>query len=131
MGFSGITRSSYMDYKWVVLTVTTVGIFMATLDASILIVGLPTVISDLNTNIDVGIWAITIYRLAITVLLVTIGRVAHRFGIVNLYTSGFAVFTVCSLLTGLSPASEFLLALRLVQCTGAVLLFLHVVAIVI
>src|SRR6267143_396466 len=130
MGFSGITRSSYMDYKWVVLTVTTVGIFMATLDASILIVGLPTVISDLNTNIVVGIWIITIYRLAITVLLVTIGRVADLFGRVRLYTWGFAVFTVGSLLSGLSPTAEFLLAFRLIQGTGAALLFVNGVAIV-
>ena len=119
-----------MDYKWVVLTVTTVGIFMATLDASILIVGLPTVISDLNTNIVVGIWIITIYRLAITVLLVTIGRVADLFGRVRLYTWGFAVFTVGSLLSGLSPTAEFLLAFRLVQGTGAALLFVNGVAIV-
>ena len=119
-----------MDYKWVVLTVTTVGIFMATLDASILIVGLPTVISDLNTNIVVGIWVITIYRLAITVLLVTIGRVADLFGRVRLYTWGFAVFTVGSLLSGLSPTAEFLLAFRLIQGTGAALLFVNGVAIV-
>ena len=119
-----------MDYKWVVLTVTTVGIFMATLDASIIIVGLPTVVNDLHTNIVVGIWIITIYRLAITVLLVTIGRVADLFGRVRLYTWGFAIFTVGSLLSGLSPTAEFLLAFRLVQGTGAALLFVNGVAIV-
>src|SRR5881409_539939 len=119
-----------MDYKWVVLTVTTVGIFMATLDASIIIVGLPTVVNDLHTNIVVGIWIITIYRLAITVFLVTIGRVADLFGRVRLYTWGFAVFTVGSLLPGLSPTAEFLLAFRLIQGTGAALLFVNGVAIV-
>lgn len=119
-----------MEYKWVVLTVTTVGIFMATLDASIIIVGLPTVVSDLKTNIVVGIWIITIYRLAITVLLVSIGRVADLFGRVRLYTWGFAIFTVGSLLSGLSPTAEFLLAFRLIQGTGAALLFVNGVAIV-
>src|SRR5713101_4283516 len=119
-----------MEYKWVVLTVTTVGIFMATLDASIIIVGLPTVVSDLKTNIVIGIWIITIYRLAITVLLVTIGRVADLFGRVRLYTWGFAIFTLGSLLSGLSPTAEFLLAFRLVQGTGAALLFVNGVAIV-
>src|SRR5207245_11705969 len=119
-----------MDYQWVVLTVTTVGIFMATLDASIIIVGLPTVVNDLHTNIVVGIWSITIYRLAITVLLVTIGRVADLFGRVRLYTSGIAVFTVGSILSGLSPTDEFLLAFRLIDGTGAAWLLLNVVAIV-
>jgi hypothetical protein len=63
-----------LEYKWVVLTVTTVGIFMATLDSSIVVVGLPQVVSDLKTNLVVGVWIITIYRLMITVLLVGIGR---------------------------------------------------------
>ena len=47
-----------MEYKWVVLTVTTVGIFMATLDSSIVVVGLPQVVSDLKTNLVVGVWII-------------------------------------------------------------------------
>src|SRR5207245_4902698 len=105
-----------------------VGIFMATLDTSIIIVGLPTVVNDLHTNIVVGIWIITIYRLAITVLLVTIGRVADLFGRVRLYTWGFAIFTVVSLLSGLSPTAAFLLAFRLVRGTGAALLFVYGVA---
>ncbi len=119
-----------MEYKWVVLTVTTVGIFMATLDSSILVVGLPQVIKALNTNLVVGVWFITIYRLMITVLLVTIGRVADIYGRVRLYNMGFAVFTVGSLLSGLSFTAEELLVFRLVQGIGAALLFVNSVAIV-
>ncbi len=119
-----------MEYKWVVLTVTTVGIFMATLDSSILVIGLPQVIKALNTNLVVGVWFITIYRLMITVLLVTIGRVADIYGRVRLYNIGFAVFTIGSLLSGLSFTAEELLAFRLVQGVGAALLFVNSVAIV-
>ncbi len=119
-----------MEYKWVVLTVTTVGIFMATLDASIVVVGLPVVIEDLKTNLVVGVWIITIYRLMITVLLVSVGRMADLYGRVRLYNLGFAVFTVGSLLSGLAPSAELLLAFRLVQGTGAALLFVNSVAIV-
>src|SRR5215831_13262152 len=103
---------------------------MATLDASILIVGLPTVIADLHTNVVVGIWIITIYRLVIAILLVSIGRVADLYGRVKLYTWGFAIFTVGSLLSALSPTAEFLLSFRLVQGVGAALLFVNSVAIV-
>src|SRR5881628_3662983 len=92
-----------LEYKWVVLTVTTVGIFMATLDSSIVVVGLTQVVSDLKTNLVVGVWIITIYRLMITVLLVGIGRWADMHGRVRLYNMGFAVFTIGSLLSGLSP----------------------------
>ncbi len=87
-----------LEYKWVVLTVTTVGIFMATLDSSIVVVGLPQVVSDLKTNLVVGVWIITIYRLMITVLLVGIGRWADMHGRVRLYNMGFAIFTLGSLL---------------------------------
>src|SRR2546427_1660245 len=119
-----------LEYKWVVLTVTTVGIFMATLDSSILVVGLPQVVTALNTNLVVGVWFITIYRLMITVLLVGIGRIADLHGRVRLYNMGFAIFTVGSLLSGLSLTAEELLVFRLVQGVGAALLFVNSVAIV-
>jgi EmrB/QacA subfamily drug resistance transporter len=120
----------FLEYKWVVLTVTTVGIFMATLDSSILVVGLPQVVAALNTNLVVGVWFITIYRLMITVLLVGIGRIADLYGRVRLYNMGFAIFTIGSLLSGLSLTAEELLVFRLIQGVGAALLFVNSVAIV-
>ncbi len=44
-----------MEYKWQVLTVTTIAVFMSTLDSSIVVVGLPTVVADLNTSLFIGI----------------------------------------------------------------------------
>ncbi len=119
-----------MEYKWVVLTVTTVGIFMATLDSSIIVVGLPQVVSSLRTNLVEGVWFITIYRLMITVLLVGIGRMADLYGRVRLYNLGFAIFSLGSLLSGLSITAEMLLAFRLIQGVGAAFLFVNSVAIV-
>jgi EmrB/QacA subfamily drug resistance transporter len=119
-----------MEYKWTVLTVTTVGIFMATLDSSIVVVGLPQVVAELNTDIVHGVWIITIYRLMICILLVGLGRVADIYGRVRLYNMGFAVFTIGSLLSGLSFSADQLLISRLVQGTGAALLFVNSVAIV-
>lgn len=103
---------------------------MATLDSSILVVGLPQVVAALNTNLVVGVWFITVYRLMITVLLVGIGRIADLYGRVRLYNLGFAIFTIGSLLSGLSLTAEELLAFRLVQGAGAALLFVNSVAIV-
>src|SRR5438067_8172317 len=103
---------------------------MATLDSSIVVVGSPPVLSELKTNLAVGVWIITIYRLMITVLLVGIGRWADMHGRVRLYNMGFAIFTIGSLLSGLSPTAEALLAFRLVQGIGAALLFVNSVAIV-
>ena len=50
-----------MDYKWVALSVVTVGIFMANLDGSIVVIGLPTILQDLHASIAHGIWIITGY----------------------------------------------------------------------
>src|SRR6059036_2106917 len=119
-----------MEYKWTVLTVTTVGIFMATLDSSIVVVGLPEVVSQLNTSIVIGVWIITIYRLMVAILLVTLGRVADMHGRVRMYVWGFAIFTIGSLLSGLSFSAYQLLASRLVQGVGAALLFVNSVALV-
>jgi EmrB/QacA subfamily drug resistance transporter len=120
-----------LEYKWTVLTVTTVGIFMSTLDASIVVVGLPTIIQDLNTSLFAGIWVITGYRLMITILLVTVGRVADIIGRVKLYNAGFAVFTAGSLFCSLAPSGELLIAARLVQGLGGALLFVNSMAIVV
>src|SRR5437660_8505677 len=103
---------------------------MATLDSSILVVGLPQVVFALNTNLVVGVWFITVYRLMITVLLVGIGRIADLYGRVRLYNLGFAIFTIGSFLSGVSMTAEELLGFRLVQGVGAALLFVNSVAIV-
>ncbi len=124
------TGELFLEYKWVVLTVTTVGIYMATLDSSIIVVGLPQVVTALHTDLVVGVWFITIYRLMITVLLVGIGRIADLYGRVRLYNWGFAVFSIGSLLSGLSMTAEELIVFRLVQGVGAALLFVNSVAIV-
>jgi MFS family permease len=119
-----------LEYKWVVLTVTTVGIFMANFDSSILVVGLPQVILALHTNLVVGVWFITIYRLMITVLLVAIGRIADIHGRLRPHNWGFAIFAAGFLLSGLSFTDAELLAFRLLQGIEAALLFVNSVAIV-
>ena len=65
-----------LDYKWVVLTVTTVGGFMASLDSTIVVIGLPTILQDLHATIVHGIWIITGYALMVTILLILLGRLA-------------------------------------------------------
>src|SRR5438046_3266384 len=103
---------------------------MATLDSRVIVVGLPQVVSSLQTNLVEGVWFIAIYRLMITVLLVGIGRMADRYGRVRLYNLGFAIFSLGSLLSGLSITAEMLLAFRLIQGVGAAFLFVNSVAIV-
>ena len=118
------------EYKWVVLTVTTVGAFMAALDSSVLIVGLPTVLHELNATLIHGVWVMTGYRLATTILLVSIGRVADMLGRVRLYNLGFAIFTLASALCGLSQTGDQLVVFRLLQGIGGALLIVNSVTLI-
>jgi len=119
-----------LEYKWTVLTVTTVGMFMSSLDGSIVIIGLPSILRELNTTLVYGVWVIAGYTLVSTILLVALGRVADMFGRVRLYNLGFAVFTISSALCGLSQGGSELVVFRLVQGVGAALLTVNAVALV-
>ncbi len=83
-----------MQYKYVVLTNTTIGTFMALLDSNIVLISLPTIIRDLpgTTTIE-GIWIILGYVLVTASLLLTIGRLADLYGRVRLYNLGFAILS--------------------------------------
>ena len=118
-----------MDYKWVVLSVTTVGLFMASLDTNIVVIGLPTILQSLHASIVHGIWIITGYSLMMTVLAVLLGRLADLYGRVRLYNLGFAIFTIGSLLCALSGNGEQLIIFRFLQGAGSALLLVNSTAI--
>ncbi|WP_455369643.1 MFS transporter [[Eubacterium] cellulosolvens] len=118
------------QYKWFVLTVTTIGTLMVGLDTSILIVGLPTLLNELDATLVHGVWIITSYRLAITILLVAIGRIVDMLGRVRLYILGFALFTMSSALCGISQSGEQLIAFRLLQGIGGALIIVNSVALI-
>src|SRR5439155_1340834 len=121
-----------MQYKYVVLTNTTIGTFMALLDSNIVLISLPTIIRDLpGTTTVEGIWIILGYVLVTASLLLTIGRLADLYGRVRLYNLGFAVFTIGSGLCSLSPNGQSRVLFRLVQGIGAGLLVANSGAIVI
>jgi len=119
-----------LQYKYVVLTNTTLGAFMAILDGNVVLIALPTIIADLpGTSTFDGIWILMGYTLITATLLLTFGRLSDIFGRVRLYTLGFAVFTVGSALCSLSPNGITLVLFRLVQGTGSALLFSNSAAI--
>ncbi|MGQ9639490.1 MAG: MFS transporter [Candidatus Bathyarchaeia archaeon] len=118
------------EYKWVALTVTTVGAFVVALDTSIVVVALPTLLHDLDASLVHGVWIITGYRLALTILLVAIGRVADMFGRVRLYVFGFAFFTAASALCGLAQNGWQLVLFRLLQGVGGALIIVNSVALI-
>src|SRR5947209_13875934 len=112
-----------IQYKWTVLTVTTVGVLMAGIDSRIVIVGLPQVAASLRADAEQAIWITQSYVLGSTVALLLVGRISDIVGRVKLYTSGFAVFTLGSLLTSLALDPAQVIAFRAIQGLGSAILF--------
>ncbi len=117
-------------YKWIVLSVTTIGALMAAIDSTIVILGLPDMMVKLHADLVEMIWVIMAYILVSTVFLLTFGRVADMFGRVRMYNLGFVVFTIGSALCGFSANATELILFRLVQGSGAAMMVVNSVAII-
>jgi MFS family permease len=127
-------------YKWVALANTTAGMFMATLDGSIVIIALPAIFRGIHLdplapgNISYLLWMIMGYRLVQAVLVVTLGRLGDMFGRVKIYNAGFVVFTVASVLLSFDPyqgsrGALWLIGWRVLQAVGGSMLMANSAAI--
>ncbi|MGH3599285.1 MAG: MFS transporter, partial [Pseudonocardiaceae bacterium] len=91
-------------YKWVALSNTTLGVLMATMNSSIVLISLPAIFRGIHIdplqpgNISYLLWMIMGYMLVTAVLVVTLGRLGDMYGRAKIYNAGFAVFTVASIL---------------------------------
>ena len=120
-----------MKYKWLVLSNTTVATLMAAIDTNIVLISLPTIGRQLpDTNATTLLWILLGYSLLTAVVLLNFGRLSDMFGRVRLYVLGFAIFTVGSLVCGLSQTGLELVLFRLIQAIGAGFLFANSAAII-
>jgi EmrB/QacA subfamily drug resistance transporter len=106
----------------VVLLVWT-GLFMTTLDASIVNIGLPAIARAFHTPLSGTIeWVIIGYLVVTTALLLTVGRLSDMVGRTSIWMAGLVLFTLASLLCGAAPSLSLLIMARLVQGAGASLM---------
>lgn len=119
-----------MQYKWTVLTVTTVGVLMSGIDSRIVVIGIPQVAAALGADAEQAIWFTQAYIFGSTVSLLAVGRVSDMVGRVKIYTIGFSAFTVGSLLTSLSIAPNYVIVFRVLQGVGSAALFANSAAII-
>ncbi len=119
-----------IEYKWIVLSVTTIGSLMAAIDSTIVILALPDMMISLHSDLISMIWVIMAYILVSSIFLLTFGRVADLFGRVRMYNLGFVVFTIGSALCGFSTDATQLIIFRLVQGTGAAMMVVNSVALI-
>jgi EmrB/QacA subfamily drug resistance transporter len=107
--------------KWLILATTGMGIFLATVDGSIVNVALPTLVTTLNTDFSIIQWVVLAYLLTVSTLMLGIGRLGDMIGKKKLYAAGFMVFTAGSVLCGLSQSVYWLIGFRVVQALGSAL----------
>jgi EmrB/QacA subfamily drug resistance transporter len=113
------------------MAATGMGIFLATIDGSIVNVALPTLVRAFDTTFASVQWVVLSYLLTVTTLMLSIGRLGDMVGKKPIYASGFVVFTAGSVLCGLSPTIGWLIGFRIVQAIGASMLMALGMAIVI
>jgi MFS family permease len=135
------TQPKGIPYKYTVLINTTIGVFMAVLDSSIVMISLPDIFRGIKLNplapenFAYLLWMLMGYGLVTAVLVVTLGRIGDIFGRVKMYNLGFAVFSAASIglsavwSTGAAGAIE-IIGFRMVQAVGGAMLMANSAAII-
>jgi EmrB/QacA subfamily drug resistance transporter len=118
------------DYRWWVLAVTSIGALLASLTSGTLVIALPEILRDLQTDLFTLLLIVVGYTLVTTVLVLNAGRVADMVGRERSYTAGFAIFTVASVLCAVSPGAGFLVLARIIQGIGGAFLMANSAALV-
>jgi MFS family permease len=129
-----------IDYKWIALSNTTLGVFMAFLDGSIVLIALPAIFNGIKVNplapgeTNYLLWTLMGYLVVTSTLLVTFGRISDMFGRVRLYNLGFAIFALGSILLYLVPgtgntAALLIIIYRIIQAVGGAFLMANSTAI--
>jgi MFS family permease len=129
------------NYKWIALSNCTLGVLLATLDASITLIAMPDIFRGIKldplvpANSFYLLWMILGFLVVSSVLIVSLGRLGDMFGRVRIYNLGFVIYTAASLLltvdwlTGRGGAI-FLIVFRVVQGIGAACLLANSAAII-
>src|SRR6202050_309028 len=129
------------NYKWVALANTTAGMFMASLDGSIVIIAIPAIFRGIHLdplapgNISYLLVMIMGYRLLQAGLVVNLGKRGDMFGRVKMYNAGFVVFTIASILLSFDPyqgthGALWLIGWRFLQAVGGSMLMANSAAFV-
>ncbi len=121
-------------YKWIALSNTTLGMLMATINSSIILIALPDIFRGIKLtpltpgNTSYLLWMLMGFMVCTAVLLVSFGRIGDMYGRVKMYTLGFAVFSAFSVLLSVSwlhgsSGALWLIIMRVGQGVGGAMVF--------
>ncbi|MEP9414465.1 MULTISPECIES: MFS transporter [unclassified Gordonia (in: high G+C Gram-positive bacteria)] len=120
-------------YKWIALSNTTLGMLIATINSSIVLIALPDIFKGINLNpLEPGntsylLWMMMGFLVVTAVLVVSFGRLGDMFGRARMYNMGFAIFTVSSIFLAITwfdgpEAAIWLIFWRIIQGIGGAFL---------
>ncbi|MET8824613.1 MFS transporter [Streptomyces sp. NPDC004610] len=120
-------------YRWIALSNTTLGVLMASINMSIMLIALPDIFRGIGVdplepgNTGLLLWLIMSYLVVTAVLVVTFGRLGDMYGRTRMYNAGFAVFTLFSVLLSVTwmhgtAGALWLIAMRVFQGVGGAML---------
>ena len=104
--------------KWWILVAVSIGMFMGLLDVTIVNIAMPAITVDLHTTLTHASWVINAYSLVLAVSFLSMGRIGDRYGLKRMFMFGLVVFSLFSLLCGLAPSIDWLIAFRAGQGLG-------------
>lgn len=117
-------------YQRLTLVIVFAAVMMTAIDTTAVILALPTMLTDLRTDVVSGIWIIMAYLLVLATLGTQVGRLGDMFGRVRMFNAGFFVFTASSLACALATNGTEIIAFRAVQGIGGAMVFANSGAII-
>jgi EmrB/QacA subfamily drug resistance transporter len=108
--------------KWPTFFIVATGVFMSTLDSSMVNIALPFIMKDFHTSLADTQWVVMVYLLTITASLLFWGHLSDRLGRGRIYTTGMSIFGLGSLACAYAPALSFLVSARFLQALGAAMM---------
>jgi EmrB/QacA subfamily drug resistance transporter len=108
--------------KWVDLLIICMGIFISSLDSSIVNLANPTLVDEFGVGMDQVQWVVSVYLLVVSASMLFFGRLGDKVGGYKVFNCGFLIFTLGSLFCGVSSSLYLLLISRVIQAVGASML---------
>ena len=107
-----------LQRRWLVFAIVSIGLFMASIDQTIVATALPAIEHDLHAGINWSGWTITIYALGQVIAMPMAGKISDMYGRKKVFAVSAAVFTLSSLCCGFAPNMALLLVPRFIQALG-------------
>ncbi|MCU1585056.1 MAG: transporter [Microbacteriaceae bacterium] len=137
---TGMFNKDHPKYKWVALSNTTLGMLMATINGSIVLISLPAIFKGIKLdplqpgNVSYLLWMLMGYILVTAVLVVSFGRLGDIYGRVRIYNMGFVIFSIAAIALVFDPFTSgagalWLIGWRVIQAVGGSMLFANSTAI--